>query len=138
MTERGMADIVDQGQSLNQIHVQAELGSNGTCDLRDFNGVSQPVAEVVRVAAGENLGFGFESAKCSGVYDPVTVALEVVAIGMRGFRITPPARLLHVHGVIGQHGKSLTLAVLDGATGVLARHSIEKSLIVMQRKSLLP
>ena len=79
-----VADVVDQGQGFDQIDIQVELGGDGAGDLRHFDGVGQAVAEVIGVAAGENLGLVFQPAKGAGVDDAVAVALEVIAIGMLG------------------------------------------------------
>ncbi len=99
-----MANIVHQGERLHQVNVQAELGGDGARDLRDFNRVGQAVAEMVGVTAGEDLRLGFQAAKRPGMDDPVAIALKVVAVGMRGLRITASAGLFHAHGVVGQHG----------------------------------
>ena len=56
----------------------------GARDLRNFNGVREPVAKMVGVAAGENLGLGFQPAKRPRMDYPVAVALKIVAIGMGG------------------------------------------------------
>ena len=66
---------------------------DGARDLRDFDGVGESVAEMVGVAAGENLGLIFEAAEGAGVDDAVAVALEVVAVGMRRFREAASAGL---------------------------------------------
>jgi isopropylmalate/homocitrate/citramalate synthase len=68
--------------------------------------VGEAVAEVVGIAAGENLRLIFETAKGAGVDDAVAVALEVVAVGMRWFREAASAGMFHLHRVAGQHGKS--------------------------------
>jgi hypothetical protein len=65
--------------------------------------MSQAIAEVVGEAAGKNLGFGFEPAKGAGMNDAVTVPLEIVAIGMLGFRNSASAGLFDPHSVVGQH-----------------------------------
>jgi hypothetical protein len=65
--------------------------------------VSEPVAKVVGVAAGENLRFGFEAAKGASVNDAVAVALEVVAVGMNCFGEAASAGVFDVHRVAGQH-----------------------------------
>jgi len=57
MAEGRMAEIVHQGQRFGEIDVKSEGGRDGARDLRDFNGVREPVAEVVGIAARENLRF---------------------------------------------------------------------------------
>ena len=96
-----------QGQRFHQIGVQSKLRGDGARDLRDFDGVRQPVAEVVGVAAGENLRLRFQPAKGAGMDDAVAVALKVVAVGMRRLGMAASARVFHAHSVVGEHGKSL-------------------------------
>ena len=81
----------------------AERAGDGARDLRYFDGVSETIAEMVGVAAGENLRLGFETAKGAGVNDAVAVALKVIAVGMRRFRKATSAGLFHLHRVAGQH-----------------------------------
>ncbi len=84
VAEGRVADVVDQREGLGEIDVEAEGSGDGAGDLRDFERVGEAVAEVVGVAAGEDLRFGFEAAEGAGMDDAVAVALEVVAVGMRG------------------------------------------------------
>ena len=86
VAERRMADVVDQRQRFDQIDVEVERAGDGAGDLRDFDGVGEAVAEVVGVAAGEDLRLGFQPAKGAGMNDAIAVALKVVAVGMRRSR----------------------------------------------------
>ncbi len=108
-----MTDIMDQSQRLDQVDAQTELGRNGSGDLRDFDRVSQTIAKVVGVAAGEDLGFRLKTTERSGVDNAITVALKIVAVGMLRLGITASAGLLHPHGVVGEHEESLTEAALS-------------------------
>ena len=92
---KGDARFVHQGQRFDQIHVQAELGGDGAGDLSDFNGVGEAIAEVVGITAGEDLGLGFQPAKCAGMDDAVAIALKIIAVRMRGLGITASAGLFH-------------------------------------------
>ena len=105
--ERRMPNVVDQCQGLDQINVQVQGGAESTRNLRDLKRVGQPVAKVIGVAAGEDLGLGLEAAESTRVDNPVTVALEVVAVGMLRLGVTATARLLYAHRVISQHGKRI-------------------------------
>ncbi len=107
VAEGRMADVVDQSQGLGEIDVEAQRSGDGAGDLRDFEGVGEAVAEVVGVAAGEDLRLGFQAAESAGVNDAVAVALEIVAVGMRGFGEAASAGVLDVHRVRRQHGESL-------------------------------
>src|SRR5579863_2728914 len=113
MSEWRMADVMHQGEGLDQIDVQAELGRDSSGDLSDLDGMSQAIAKVVGVAAGENLCLGLETAKSPGVDDAITVALKVVAVGVLRLGITASAGSLHPRGVVGEHGESLTEAALS-------------------------
>jgi hypothetical protein len=113
VTERRMAEIVNQRQRFGEIDVEIERGGYGAGDLRDFDRVGETVAEVVGVAAGEDLGFVFEAAKGAGMDDTITVALEIVAIGMGYFRDAASAGMFYVDRVASGHGKSLALLIAD-------------------------
>ena len=102
-----MAEVVDQGERFHQVGVQSELRGDGARDLRDLDGVRQPVAEVVGVAAGKDLRLRFQTAKGAGMDDAVAVALKVVAVRMRRLGIAASARVFHAHRIVGEHGKSL-------------------------------
>ena len=110
MAKGRMSDVVHQGEGLHQIHVQPKLGGDGAGDLRDFDGMGEAIAEVVGEAAGKNLCLGFEPAKSAGMNDAVPVPLEIIAIGMLGFRNSASAGLFDPHGVVGQHEGSLALS----------------------------
>src|SRR5205823_12219107 len=63
VSKRRMADIMDQRERLYQVDIEIEFGGDGAGDLRDFNGVREPVAKVVRVAAGEDLRLILQATK---------------------------------------------------------------------------
>src|ERR1700692_229824 len=107
VAEGRMAEVVDQGERFSQIDVEAERRGDSARDLRNFNRVSEAIAEVVGIAARENLRFVFETAKGAGVDDAVAVALKVVAIGMGRFGEAASAGLFYLHRVGGQHDRSL-------------------------------
>ena len=113
VAKRRMAQVMHQRERFGQIDVEIECARDGARNLRHFNSVGEPVAEVVGIAAGENLGLGFEAAKSAGVDDAVAVALKVVAVGMRRFREAASAGKFHMHRVAGQHGDSLALLIAD-------------------------
>src|ERR1700722_5863940 len=110
--ERGMADVVDQGQRLGEVDVEADRSRNGAGDLRDFERVREAVAEMIRVAAGEDLSFRFEAAESAGMNDAVAVALKVVAVGVRRFRETASAGVFYLDRVAA-HGERIALLIVD-------------------------
>src|SRR5438552_9130196 len=71
-----MADVVNQGESLRQIFVQAERGSNSPCDLRDLNGVGQAAAKMIGGSAGEYLRLPRETPEGAGLHNALAIALE--------------------------------------------------------------
>jgi len=119
-----VADVVYQRQRLGQIFIQAQRRGHRAGDLRDFDGVSQAVAEVVGKARREDLGLGFQAAKCARVDNAIAVALERVAVGVLGLGITAAQAafhretkaLEHVGGAYGWPGSSLTAVMASWLT----------------------
>ena len=98
-----MSKVVDQRERLDKVHIQVESRSEGARDLRDLDGVRQARAEVVGVAAGEDLGLVLQAAERARVDNAVAVALERIAVGMRRLRIAAPAGIFRMHRVAGEH-----------------------------------
>ncbi len=107
VAEWRVTDVVDEGEGFGKLGVQVKRGSDGSGDLRDFERMRQPIAKMVGVARGEDLCFGFEAAEGAGMDDAVAVARVVTAIGMRGLRKAPAARLLGVHCPGSKSGNSI-------------------------------
>jgi hypothetical protein len=59
---------------------------------------------VVGVAARENLGLRFQTAKGAGMDDAVAVALKVVAVGMRRLGMAASSGIFYVDGIVGELG----------------------------------
>ncbi len=79
-----------QRQRLDQIHIQVERRGDGARDLRHLDGVRQARAEVVGVAAREDLRLVLQPPEGAGVNDAVAVALKRIAVRMRRLRIAAP------------------------------------------------
>src|SRR5215470_15313822 len=73
VAERRVDNVVNQSQRFGKFAIEAEGGGNGARDLCDLESVGEAIAEMVGVARGENLGFGFQTAKSARVDDAVTV-----------------------------------------------------------------
>ena len=84
VAEGRVADVVDQGEGLGEVLVEAEGGGGGTGYLGDLHGVGEAAAEVVGGAAGEDLGLAGEAAKGPGLDDALAVALEGGSSGSGG------------------------------------------------------
>src|SRR5208283_5506934 len=106
VAKRRMSDVVNQRKRLDEIDVQVERCGDGARDLRDLHGVRQARAEMVRVAAGEDLSLVLKAAKGARMDDAVAVALERIAIRMRRLWIAAPAGILHANRVAGEHKRS--------------------------------
>jgi hypothetical protein len=92
VAEGWVANIVHQGQRLDEFGVDAQGGGHRPGNLGDFEGVSQAIAKMVGEAGAEDLSFCFEPPECAGMDDAVAVARIFAAVGMRGFRKPPAAR----------------------------------------------
>ena len=80
-----MAEVVGQGDGLDQVLVQAQGAADGAGDLGDLERVGKPSSVVVAVWVDEDLGFVLEAAEACGVEDAVAVALVTGAHRVLGF-----------------------------------------------------
>ena len=109
MAKGRMAEVMHQRQGFGQIHVEVECSRDGAGNLRNLDGVSEPVAKVIGIAPRENLSLVFQPPKGARMDDAVAVALVVVAIRMRRLREAASAGMFHLHRVAGQHARSLAV-----------------------------
>jgi hypothetical protein len=86
MAKGRVADVVHQGQSLDEFRVDAQGGGNGARNLGDFERMCQPIAKMIGEAGAENLCFCFQAPKRAGMDDAVAVARIFAAVSVRGFR----------------------------------------------------
>ncbi len=77
-----------KSECLDQINIQSKLRSDGARDLRDFDRMSQAISEMIRVAAGKNLGLSFQASERTRVNNTVAVTLKVITVSMRRLRVT--------------------------------------------------
>jgi hypothetical protein len=87
-------DIVGECKSFCEVFVQRQRNRNGTGNLRDFDGVGKPVAEMIGEPLAEYLSLTFKTAERTGVDDAVAVALELSPVWMRRLRIAPAPQFL--------------------------------------------
>jgi hypothetical protein len=81
MSERWMADVVDQRKGFGQVFIQAQRRCSSTGNLRNFDGVSQPAAKVVRGATGKYLRLPCQTTEGASLHDALAVTLESRARG---------------------------------------------------------
>ena len=92
MPERGMPEIVGEGDSFRQVFIQAQCSCDGTTDRCDFDGVGQSGAQMVARPVEENLCLVFQPAKSARMNDARAIALELGAIGVTRLGKLPAAR----------------------------------------------
>src|SRR4051794_11289274 len=85
-----MADVMRERKRLREVFVETQRDRDGAGKLRNFDGVGQPVPEMVVQAGAENLRLIFEAAKGASVNNAIAITLELVPIRMRQFGITTP------------------------------------------------
>ena len=107
-----MADIVRECESFRQVFIQAERYRNRARYLGYLNGVGEAVAEVVVETGREDLCLVFQPPECARVDDPVAIALEVVAVWVGEFGITPALRTLDRKSKVGQRGPAHVTSLL--------------------------
>jgi hypothetical protein len=91
--EGWMTDIVGESERLGEVLVQRQRNGNGTGYLRDFNGVGEPVAEMVGEPFAKDLCLALQTPERAGVDDAVAIALELSPVGMGWFRIAPAPKI---------------------------------------------
>src|SRR5215468_5537754 len=101
-----MADVVNKGKSFREIGIEAKRFGNRPCDLRDFQRVSQAIAEVVGVANRENLRFRFKAAEGTRMNNPIAIAGVFPAIRMSRFWKTAASRSRFLHGPRDERGSA--------------------------------
>src|ERR1700741_3350844 len=67
VAEGRMTDVMNQREGFGKISVEFQGSRDGARNLGDFESVREAVAEMIGIACGENLRFGFQTAKRAGV-----------------------------------------------------------------------
>src|SRR5712664_2536951 len=140
VAEGRMANVVNESESFGELGVQAQSGSDGARDLRDFKSVRQAVAKVVRIERGENLRLGFETPEGSRVNDAVAISRISAAVGMVRLRVAPSTGISRAHGPRSRGGNSfdgrlrkfppdlLDPLLRDGFTSRLGRKRVQPAI----------
>ncbi len=100
--ERGMAEVVGEGDGLGEVLVQLEGASDIAGDRGDFHRVGEARAQVIPGAIEKHLRFVFKAPKRPRVDDAVAVALVVGPQFRRRFLVDPAAALGAELGVGGE------------------------------------
>src|SRR5580765_3108313 len=99
MTKRRVAEIVRQGDRLNEVLVQLQVACDRARDLCDLQRMRQASAEQVPFVIDEDLRLVFEAPERRGMDDAVTVALELGAAGRTRLGVAAPSRYCRVSGI---------------------------------------
>ena len=92
VSERGMAEIMAEGDGLDEVLVQAKCLAEGTGNLADLQGVREARTVVVSLRCDEDLRFMLEAAEGLTVDDTVTITLEARAYVVRLLRTVSSLR----------------------------------------------
>ena len=99
MAERGVTEIMGERQRLGEILVEAERAGERARDLRNFERVGQPGAEMVAFVKDEDLGLVRKPAKGGGMNDAVAIAAKCATRGARRFQAQPAAAVARIAGI---------------------------------------
>ena len=92
-----MPDVVHQRQRFREFRVQTESLRDGARNLSHFDGVRQPIAEMIGVAGRKDLRFSLQAPKCARVDHAIAIPRIFVPIGMFRLWPAPSSRTVHVH-----------------------------------------
>ena len=93
MTKRRVAQVVRQTDGFDQILIQPQCARDGAPQLRNLQRMGQAGAKQVTLMVQKNLCFIDQAAKCIGMDDTITVALEFCAGGGGILAVATPTRL---------------------------------------------
>ncbi len=92
-------DVMHESKRLGQVGVESQRIRYRAGDLRYFDRVREPVAEMVGKTSRKDLSFCFEAAEGPRMNYAVAIPGIDIAVGMRRLRVTPPARSCRIHRV---------------------------------------
>jgi len=91
MAKGRMADVMAQGNGLDQILVEAQAAANGPADPGDQLDMENPVRDMIIVNQGKDLGLVNIAAVGPGMEDTVTIPGKLRTVIVAGFRPPPEA-----------------------------------------------
>src|SRR5579859_3335288 len=72
-----MPNVMHQRKSLSEVAVQTQRRSHGARNLRDLDGVRQPIAKMIGAAIRKDLRLILKPAKSPGVDHAIAIALKI-------------------------------------------------------------
>ena len=91
-----------EADGFNQVFVSAEGACQSPPDLGNLQRMRQARAEIIAFEVDKNLRLIFQSAKCRGVQNAVTVALKGCAVVRLAVQIGASLRILASHSITGK------------------------------------
>ena len=116
MTERGMSQIVRQGNGLGEFFIQAKSARDGAGDLAHLYRVCQTRPVMIPLMIHKNLGLVFKPPERLRVDDPVAIALKGRPHVVLGLRMLPPET---IGAMGGKRRQQILFPLLDGNPGVV-------------------
>ena len=98
MAERGVPQIVPQGNSLRQIFIQPKCPGDGACHLCHFQRVGQASAVMIPFRSQKDLGLKLQPSEGLAVNNAIPIPLEVRPQGAGSHRLFPSATVAVFHG----------------------------------------
>ena len=103
VSKRRMAHIMDESESFRKVLIEFQHVCNSAGDLRDFDGMRQPVAEMVGKRGSEDLRLVLEPPESARVNDPVVIALKCGPVRVIRLRVSPATRRLDREPEMAEH-----------------------------------
>ncbi len=101
MAEWGVAEVMGERDSLDEVFIQAKRARERASDLRHFKAVGEACAVVIALVVEENLGFMNEPPERRRMHNAVAVALIDIAGRAGGFVEKTASALLGMRSVRG-------------------------------------
>ena len=109
MAERGVAEIVGEGDGLREVLIEGEGARDRAGDGGDLDGMGEAGAEVIGGAAEEDLGLVLEPAEGAGMDDPGAIPLVLGSVGVARLAVLAAGALGGLLGVGGEGREFLRL-----------------------------
>ena len=77
MAKRRVSEVMPQCDCLRQVLIEIQCPCNGSCNLRNLNGMREPCPEMVALRCQEYLCLMHESSERLGMDNPVPVSLKI-------------------------------------------------------------
>ena len=118
MAKGRVAQVMRQRDCLGEFRIESKCAADRARHLCHFNRMSQPRAIIIALMFQKNLRLVFQTAKGTGMNDPVSIPLKTTAKSTLALGIKPPARVLWSAG----KGGHLKLHLVSSLPPVISPH----------------